>query len=76
MYFVTVTYALIWHICCVFLYYLETNSVSSRFVEPRMDVMNVFFCSNVLEEHAAFILTVTEFGSGAKPRTPSLWQHQ
>jgi hypothetical protein len=41
IYFFTVTYAFMWQVYCVFLYYLVTNLVSSRFVEPCMDLMNV-----------------------------------
>jgi len=41
IFFVTVMYALIWSIYCVFLYYLATNSVSNRFVELCMDLMTV-----------------------------------
>ena len=40
VFFVTVTYALIWKVYCIFLYHLVTNPASSRCVEHCMDFMN------------------------------------
>ena len=45
----TITYALIWHVYYVFLYYLMTNLISNRFVKPykiwRMYNKWWWFCS-------------------------------
>jgi hypothetical protein len=37
----TVTYALMCHLYCVFLYYVVTNSASYRFIETYIDLINV-----------------------------------
>ena len=43
VFFVSVIYALIWQLYYVFLYYLVTNSVSNRFAETCMDLMNLYY---------------------------------